>query len=95
MRYRITVTPEASEDYADLAARDRSAVRDAINSHLVISPTQESKSRIKRLRELEHPQYRLRVGDIRVFYDVVGDEVVILGILEKSATAAWLTKWST
>jgi hypothetical protein len=34
------------------------------------------------------------VGDIRVFYDVVGSEVVILGILEKRATADWLKKWS-
>lgn len=95
MKYRITVTPEASEDYKDLKARDRSVVREAINSHLMNSPTKESKSRIKRLRELEHPQYRLRVNDLRVFYDVVGDEIVILGILEKSATDAWLKKWST
>jgi hypothetical protein len=35
------------------------------------------------------------VGDIRVIYDAIGDEVAILGIVEKSATNAWLTKWST
>src|SRR2546422_3569706 len=29
-----------------------------------------SKSRIKRLRGIERPGYRLRVGQIRVFYDV-------------------------
>jgi mRNA-degrading endonuclease RelE of RelBE toxin-antitoxin system len=94
MTFAITVTPEAREDFGDLTARDQAEVRDAINTHLRFQPTRANKSRIKRLRELEHPQYRLRVGDIRVFYDVVGDEVVILGILDKSATTAWLKKWS-
>lgn len=94
MKFRITLTPEASEDYHDLTSRQRAEVRDAINIHLKNGPAEESKSRIKRLRELEHPQYRLRVGDIRVFYDIIGNEVVILGILEKRATEAWLKKWS-
>lgn len=94
MKFRITVTPEASEDYNDLTARERAEVRDAINTHLGYQPTEERKSRIKRLRELDRPQYRLRVGEIRVFYDVIGNEVVILGILEKNATGAWLKKWS-
>jgi mRNA interferase RelE/StbE len=38
--------------------------------HLRHGPTKLSKSRIKRLRGLEQPQYRLRVGETRVFYDV-------------------------
>ena len=40
--------------------------------------TKRSKSRIKRLRGLRHPQYRLRIDEIRVFYDVEGDRVEIL-----------------
>ncbi len=76
-------------------ALSRRASRVAINAHLESRPTRESKSRIKRLRALDHPQYRLRVGDIRVFYDVIGSEVVILGMIEKSATGEWLKKRST
>ena len=95
MRFVITVTPEAREDYGALTARERAEVRDAINARLTSRPLQERKSRIKRLRDLNHPQCRLRVGDIRVFYDVIGSEVVILGIIEKSATGEWLKKWST
>jgi len=49
-----------------------------------------SKSRIKRLRGLRQPQYRLRVGEIRVFYDIVEAEVHVLAIVEKSETADWL-----
>jgi mRNA-degrading endonuclease RelE of RelBE toxin-antitoxin system len=58
--------------------------------HLRHEPTKVSKSRIKRLRELTHPQYRLRVDELRVFYDVEGDEVQVLAIVAKSGAAEWL-----
>jgi hypothetical protein len=48
----------------------RSGVKKALELHLKHKPTRVSRSRIKRLRGLSRPQYRLRVGDIRVFYDV-------------------------
>ena len=51
------------------------------------------KSRIKRLRGLSHPQYRLRAGDdIRVFYDVTDEAVQILAIVQKSKVDAWLAE---
>jgi mRNA-degrading endonuclease RelE of RelBE toxin-antitoxin system len=56
-------------------------------------PTKASKSRIKRLRGLSYPQYRLRVGDdIRVFYDVTEEDVQVLAIVAKSDADAWLAK---
>ena len=45
-----------------------------------------SKSRIKRLRGLKQPQYRLRVGDIRVFYDIFGQRVEVLAIVPGKPT---------
>ena len=63
---------------------------DAIEIHLRHEPEKISKSRIKRLRELASPQYRLRVGEIRVFYDVIGHDVVLLGIVPKSVAVSWL-----
>ena len=51
-----------------------------------------SRSRIKRLRELSRPQYRLRVDEVRIFYDVAGDIVEILAIVPKSKAEAWLRK---
>ena len=53
-----------------LDAYIRAEVKDAIEVHLRHEPTKISRSRIKRLRGLSQPQYRLRVGDIRVFYDI-------------------------
>jgi mRNA-degrading endonuclease RelE of RelBE toxin-antitoxin system len=43
-----------------------------------------SKSRIKRLRGLSRPQYRLRIGEVRVFYDVARNTVEVLAIVSKS-----------
>ena len=73
-----------------MSARDRSIVRDAIEQHLRYEPEKTSKSRIKRLRGISRPQYRLRIGEIRVFYDVVEQDVEILAIIPKSKATAWL-----
>ncbi len=53
---------------------------------------QSSKSRIKRLRGLAHPQYRLRVGNIRVFYDVSESVVEVLAIVAKADADDWLAQ---
>ncbi len=94
IKYKITFAPAARDDFRSLPAFHRAVVRDAINSHLLHQPTRQSKSRIKRLRDMRKPQFRLRVGEIRVFYDVHGTEVEVLGIVEKSNTAVWLKEWS-
>ena len=80
MRYEIEFAPQAVQDYRDLDAHVRGGVRDAIEIHLRHQPTKTSKSRIKRLRGVSRPQFRLRVGDIRVFYDVSETAVEILAI---------------
>jgi mRNA-degrading endonuclease RelE of RelBE toxin-antitoxin system len=93
MRYDIVLAPEAVEDLDDLKANVRTAVREAIEQHLRHEPTKTSRSRIKRLRGISRPQYRLRVGDdIRVFYDVTEETVQVLAIVAKSAADAWLAK---
>ena len=90
MKYRIFFAPEARKQYKDLKAFHRSAVRDAIDKHLSHQPKRVSKSRIKKLRRMEYPQYRLRVDNIRVFYDVVNNEVHVLAVVEKSQALKWL-----
>jgi mRNA-degrading endonuclease RelE of RelBE toxin-antitoxin system len=78
------------DDLKRLTAFERAKVRDALEIHLRHEPTKVSKSHIKRLRESTHPQYRLRVDDLRIFYDIEGDEVQVLAIVEKSDADAWL-----
>ncbi len=93
MTYEIRVTENAREDLMALNARWRAAVRDAMELHLRHQPAKESKSRIKRLRGLRQPQYRLRVEDVRVYYDIEGDHVNVLGVVPKSRSEEWLTRY--
>ena len=94
MRYDIILAPEAVEDLAHLKANRRAEVRDAMERHLRHDPKKVSRSRIKRLRGMSRPQYRLRVGDeIRVFYDVTHTSVEVLAIVAKSETDEWLQRY--
>ncbi len=90
MRYEIVFAPEAAQDLKRLKAHVRAEVKDALDRHLRHAPAKVSKSRIKRLRGLTHPQYRLMVGEIRVFYDITRRVVEVLAIVPKSEAASWL-----
>lgn len=92
MRYEIVLSPEALQDLKLLDARTRARVRDAIGVHLRYDPTKTTKSSIKRLRGLSRPQYRLRIDEVRVFYDVTTDTVEILAIISKARAAQWLKR---
>ena len=90
MRFEIVLAPEAARQFRALRAFDRAALREALDTHLRHQPAQVSKSRIKRVRGLSRPQYRLRVNQLRVFYDIVDQEVQVLAIISKEDAEAWL-----
>lgn len=90
MRYAIIFAPEAAHDLKHLDAHYRAEVKDAIERHLRHGPMKTGRSRIKRLRGFSRPQYRLRVGEIRVYYDVTRSSVEVLAIIAKSRAEAWL-----
>jgi mRNA-degrading endonuclease RelE of RelBE toxin-antitoxin system len=95
VRFEIILAPNAIRQFRALPASVRSGVRDAMERHLRYEPTKASKSRIKRLRGLERPQYRLRVDEVRVFYDVTEAIVEVLAIVSKAAAQTWLDKEAT
>ena len=78
-----------------MPAYQRGEVRDALERHLRYEPTRVSKSRIKRLRGMSQPQYRLRVGEVRVFYDVTPEIVQAVAIATKAEAAGWLAEYGT
>jgi mRNA-degrading endonuclease RelE of RelBE toxin-antitoxin system len=90
MRFEIVLAPQAAQDFRALPARLRAEIRDALERHLRHEPKRISKSRIKRLRGMAKPQYRLRVGETRVFYDVREQIVEILAIVPKKQAERWL-----
>lgn len=92
MKYQVVVAKDAQDQFGKLDRRWQSRLKNEMRKHLENQPKRESKSRIKRLRGLRKPQYRLRVDDMRVFYDV-NDEinrVEVLGFVDKSDTPNWL-----
>jgi mRNA-degrading endonuclease RelE of RelBE toxin-antitoxin system len=92
MKYQIVIARSAQEAFKKLDARWRSALKEAMRTHLEDAPKRESKSRIKRLRGLRQPQYRLRVDRLRVFYDVNDEQgrVEVLGLVMKPEAENWL-----
>jgi mRNA-degrading endonuclease RelE of RelBE toxin-antitoxin system len=78
-----------------LRAHERAQALDAIERFLRHEPTRVSRSRIKRLRGLRQPQFRLRVGETRVFYDVTETTVQVLAVVSKEQSQAWLEQEGT
>jgi mRNA-degrading endonuclease RelE of RelBE toxin-antitoxin system len=95
MPFEIVLAPQAIDGLRALRAEFQSSVRDAIELHLRHEPTRLSKSRIKRLRGVDRPQYRLRVNEVRVFYDVTETAVEVLAIVPKDQAEAWLAEEAT
>jgi mRNA interferase RelE/StbE len=95
MTYAIVLAPDAAGALKRLSTPIRTGLQKAIERHLRHEPTKVSKSRIKRLRGLRQPQYRLRIDDIRVFYDVTETRVEILAIVTKAEAQAWLDEQGT
>jgi mRNA interferase RelE/StbE len=93
MSFAIVLAREAVEDFKRLKANVRADVRSALEAHLRHEPTKLSQSRIKRLRSLRKPQYRLRVGEVRIFYDVTETTVEVLAIVTKSEAESWLAQF--
>ena len=93
MPFDILLAPEALEDLKALRANVRADIRAALETHLRHGPEKPSRSRIKRLRGLRQPQYRLRVGEVRIFYDVTGTTVQVLAIVTKLEADSWLAQF--
>jgi mRNA interferase RelE/StbE len=75
----------AAADVRALRAFDQRKVLDAIEEHLTYEPKRTSKSRIKAMEQPFWSQFRLRVDDCRVYYDVDGENRVVhvLRVLKK------------
>jgi mRNA interferase RelE/StbE len=92
MKYEIVIANDAQRQFGKLDGRWRSRLKKELREHLEYQPKRESRSRIKRLRGLRKPQYRMRVDGMRVFYDVNEEmkRVEVLGFVNKSDTLKWI-----
>ena len=94
MAFVVELTYEAENDLDGIRSFHRNQILDALDNFLQHTPTQISRSRIKRLREIDSPAYRLRVGEHRVYYDVDLAEktVTVLRILTKEQSLRYLNE---
>jgi len=95
MPFEIVLAPQAIEGLRGIRADFQSNVRDAIELHLRHEPRKLGRTRIKRLRGLDRPQYRLRVNEVKVFYGVTETTVEVLAIIPKEQAEAWLAEKAT
>jgi len=78
--YRIQFAKSAEEHFADLTARQQAIVLNAIKVQLRHEPTRETRNR-KPLRPNPLAPWELRVGFLRVFYEVNALESNLVNIL--------------
>jgi mRNA-degrading endonuclease RelE of RelBE toxin-antitoxin system len=90
MPYDVRYSNEAVEQLKKLRAFDQTAILDQIEQVLRVNPMMESKARVKRLRQPAPTQYRLCVGEFRVFYDVDQATVLIIQVLGKQNSIDYL-----
>ena len=83
--YEVEYDPQALEELRALRRFDQVKVVNAIDKYLVSRPAEVKGATIKKLDPPVLASFRLRVGDLRVFYDVVETEriVRIIAIREK------------
>jgi mRNA-degrading endonuclease RelE of RelBE toxin-antitoxin system len=84
--YRIQYAKEALNDIRNLRAFDQRRILEGIELRLTFQPKFESRSRIKEMGQPFWSQYRLRVEDYRIYYDVDDESrtVSVLRVLVKT-----------
>ena len=78
MPYRIEYSPDTEDHLRTLTAREQRIVLDAVDEQLLHQPTVETRNR-KPMRPNPLALWELRIGNLRVYYDVEEDpEPVVL-----------------
>ena len=82
MPHEIEYSPEAEEHLRALTARQQTIILDAVEVQLLHQPTVETRNR-KPMRPNPLAPWELRIGDLRVYYDVETEpeaKVIVLAI---------------
>ncbi len=80
MAYRIQFTKSADDHLAQLTARQQAIVLGAVGTQLRHEPLRETRNR-KQLRPNPFAPWELRVGFLRVFYEVAALESDVVNVL--------------
>ncbi len=91
-KFRIVLAEPAERDLERLERDVSLQVCRDISSYLEINPTPIGKPRIKKLAGFYPPLYRLRSGDIRVYYRLKEGDLVILAVRPRKDSEKFLKR---
>ena len=77
MAFRIEYSPDAEHHLRALTARQRATVLDTADEQLMHQPDVETENR-KPMRPNPVAPWELRIGDLRVYYDIMKDPDMVL-----------------
>lgn len=80
MAYRVEYSPDAEEHLRALSARQRATVFDAVDEQLAHQPAVETRNR-KPMRPNSLAPWELRVGELRVYYDIEEEPEQVVSVL--------------
>jgi mRNA-degrading endonuclease RelE of RelBE toxin-antitoxin system len=78
--YTVEFAESVEDHLRALTARDRTTTLAAIDRQLVHEPLKETRNR-KPLRPNPIAPWELRIGELRVFYEVVGSDTGVVRVL--------------
>jgi mRNA-degrading endonuclease RelE of RelBE toxin-antitoxin system len=76
---RVEYSPDCEGHLRALSARERAIVLDAVDEQLVHEPTVETRNR-KPMRPNPVAPWELRIGDLRVYYDVIDSPEAVVHV---------------
>lgn len=77
-RFKVVFSPAAVRDIDGLEIKTAVQLVKDIKTYLETRPIPIGKSRVKKLSGFNPPLFRMRSGDLRAYYRLRGNEVVIL-----------------
>ena len=80
MAYRIEYSPATDEHLRVLTARQRTMVFDGVDDQLAHEPAVETRNR-KPMRPNPLAPWELRIGELRVYYEIVEDPEQVVTIV--------------
>ena len=75
MKYKVVFTKRAARDISNLEPEVKDRLKDAM--------TQYSEDPLSHARKMIDPSlgtYRFRIGEYRVIFDIVGEEIIVLRV---------------
>jgi mRNA interferase RelE/StbE len=89
-RFHVQLTEHAVDDLKDISEKHRDKIHQDLEA--LESAPFPAGTRIKRLRGFRPPIYRLRSGDFRILYQIMGNIVTILRVIDRKFPARVLKR---